>query len=419
MAENIRFYKRGGFDNILNYLYQYGNKNFVELPFSEVDATVLSAFSYIPFEEFLSLNDSFEEMTISEMCVSYLAWINIDYVQALFPEWLQKSVFLAMALLRNKRFSSLKVKAFSYHFSTKSQTQFAAIDVELSPDVHAVVYRGTDNTIVGWKEDFNFALYDKVYGQDLAHRFLAHQMNLYPKEKFYVMGHSKGGNLAVYASYLLGKKNLMRVLKIYNLDGPGVSKKVSEEERYQNVLPLIFKAIVKSDIFGNLLFAQVADIVIDSYPEGDFANQHDLYNWKIQNGKFLTVDRVTPESKYVTTTFNRWLEKELIDIQEKRNLIEAIFKVQAETEYSSVDKILEDPAGFVFALLKMVGTKENKEERKVLRKGLSLLMKVFLEENPNYNKDKNDYNKGKTFLDSIRKEIGKNYQIVMKKGEEK
>ena len=67
----------------------------------------------------------------------------------------------------------------------------------------------------------------------------------------------------------------------------------------------------------------------------------------------------------------------------------------------------------------MVGTKENKEERKVLRKGLSLLMKVFLEENPNYNKDKNDYNKGKTFLDSIRKEIGKNYQIVMKKGEEK
>ena len=90
MAENIRFYKRGGFDNILNYLYQYGNKNFVELPFSEVDATVLSAFSYIPFEEFLSLNDSFEEMTISEMCVSYLAWINIDYVQALFPEWLQK-----------------------------------------------------------------------------------------------------------------------------------------------------------------------------------------------------------------------------------------------------------------------------------------------------------------------------------------
>ena len=75
-------------------------------------------------------------------------------------------------------------------------------------------------------------------------------MNLYPKEKFYVMGHSKGGNLAVYASYLLGKKNLMRVLKIYNLDGPGVSKKVSEEERYQNVLPLIFKAVVKSDIFG-------------------------------------------------------------------------------------------------------------------------------------------------------------------------
>ena len=145
----------------------------------------------------------------------------------------------------------------------------------------------------------------------------------------------------------------------------------------------------------------------------------DLYNWKIQNGKFLTVDRVTPESKYVTTTFNRWLEKELIDIQEKRNLIEAIFKVQAETEYSSVDKILEDPAGFVFAFLKMVGTKENKEERKVLRKGLSLLMKVFLEENSNYNKDKNDYNKGKTFLDSIRKEIGKNYQIVMKKGEEK
>lgn len=382
-------FQNKGFQNIIDYLYRYNDVSFTEMPFNDVDALVLSSFSYIPFEEFEKNGHEYEKKTIKELCVDYLSWLRLPFIINDYPVWLRSTIFLAMALLSGKRFSSSIVSAFYCKLSEKKHIQFGAINVLLSDQNVCCVFRGTDNTILGWKEDFYLACYENVFGQDLATEFLAQVMSESPKKKFKVMGHSKGGNFAVYSSTNIDPKFKNRITDIYSFDGPGLGANTFLSEGYRDIENKVKLFLVKDDLIGCLLNHKEPYCIVDSYPNDDFLMQHDPFHWKILGSDFVKVDRRSPESIYFATSVNGWLNDSLSNVEERIKLVDALFEMEKKTGYKDPHQILSDTNGFINSFVRSYRY-NSKDEKALIKKALFSLIASFTKNYASYNKDKKE-----------------------------
>ena len=121
---------------------------------------------------------------------------------------------------KTNRFGSIELHDYINSVDTKTQTQFGAITFSLDKNNHYVAFRGTDNTIVGWKEDLNLAVQQEVPAQKRATSYLSDIASKY-SGKLIVGGHSKGGNLALYSVFKAEKSIKDRIEKRVGFDGPG------------------------------------------------------------------------------------------------------------------------------------------------------------------------------------------------------
>ncbi len=388
MAESELFQKKD-YKNIIDYVYENGDVKFKDKEFNVLDNAVFSAFSYIPFELFEKTNEDFKEKKLSEICLDFFAWININYLIEHFPDWLRRSIFLAMSLFRKKRFANCKVTDFRYEFSEKESTQFGALNILLDDGTSAVIYRGTDNSILGWREDFNLACYESVRGQISAKKFTKEMMSKYPDKRFRIMGHSKGGNLAVYSACFLSKSKAERVIRIYSNDGPGMNEKVFHSSGHDAIRDKITHLIVGEDIVGRLLCHEKAEYVVKSSPDKDFVMQHDLFNWHVDGDGFEKLSRISPESKYITDCINEWLNESIPDSQIREQLVKAMFEAEGKTGIQEAGVILANPKKFIVDFLRK--TKElDKTERKLLTKAFTSLVMKMAKNYGSYLKDKGE-----------------------------
>ncbi len=388
MAESTTFQKKD-FKNIIDYVYENGGLKFTEKEFNVLDNAVFSAFSYIPFELFEKQNDDFKPKKLSEICLDFFDWIDINYLAEHFPDWLRRSIFLAMAIFRKKRYANCLVTDFRYEFSEKESTQFGALNILLKDETSAVVFRGTDNSILGWKEDFNLACYESVRGQLSAKKFLKEMMNKFPERSFRVMGHSKGGNLAVYSACFLSKSKADRLIRIYSNDGPGMSEEVFFSKGHKAIKNKITHLIVGEDIVGRLLCHEEAEYVVKSAPEKDFVMQHDLFNWHVEGDGFVKLPRISSESKYLTDSVNEWLKESIPDSIMREELVRCLFEAEEKTGIQEAGVILANPKKFIFDFLRK--TKElEKDERKLINKAFTSLVMKMAKNYPSYLKDKSE-----------------------------
>ena len=390
MSES-KVFEEKDYQNIIDYVYHYGDSSFRELPFNDLDNAVFSAFSYIPFEEFEKKNSAYSVKTVSDLCLDYLAWININYISSHYPDWLRRSIFLAMAMFRKKRYQDCKVTHFRCHFSEEDKTQFGALCILLDDGTGTVVYRGTDNSILGWREDFNLACYESVPGQLSATRFLQRVMKAFPETEFRVMGHSKGGNLAVYAASSLPKNKLAKIIRIYSNDGPGLTEMMFDSSGHKAIEDKVTHIVVEEDVVGGLLCHEKAEYVVVSSPKNDLAMQHDLYNWHVKDKSFVKVKRVHPLSKYITDSVNDWLKDSVPNPEIREEIVRLLFTAQAKTNFNEAGQVLEHPAKFFFDLLHQIN-KLDKVDKKLLNKSLLSLFFTFTKNNSAYLKDKAEYN---------------------------
>ena len=234
MAEYGKLFKKS-YKNIYNYLYENGNTSFEESPFNDVDAVILSCIAYIPFEECIPYNERFRPSRLKDMLITYLSHVNVDRIGKSYPDFGIKHIFLAMALLNSTRFQKSLVMGMKHVDNYSSNIQLHALSLMLPNHQMAILFRGTDNTIMGWKEDFNMAFLEYVPGQGLALEFLQQQLNKHKKIPYYVIGHSKGGNYALYTAIYAPKGAKDRLIKVYSVEGLGVYQNVyeSEERKYE------------------------------------------------------------------------------------------------------------------------------------------------------------------------------------------
>lgn len=175
-------------DNIITYLRWRGDLTFESNPFSEVDNLILSEFVYIDLKEVVPGIGESKSISIEDI------WMQKEHIP-LRDE--RKKLLEAMAA--SGRYQKIRLQNYQEFFETEGEgVQFAAVEICLPDGTSYIAFRGTDLSIVGWKEDFSMGY--KIVPAAKESSCLSESSNKNRRLLSVGIGHSKGGNLAVYGA---------------------------------------------------------------------------------------------------------------------------------------------------------------------------------------------------------------------------
>ncbi len=232
------------------------------------------------------------------------------------------SVQLLQAAAASPRYAPIRVGAVSEILSVENGTQFAAETFRLPDGTLVVAYRGTDDSFVGWRENFAMTFQYPVPAQREAAEYLRRVAGIWGG-RILVTGHSKGGNLAVYAAMTAPRSVRLRIGRAYSLDGPGFPQEVVNGDDYQGFMNRMDKIIPDSSIIGMIFDTPEPCTVVASTQKG--LMQHDALSWQVHNGRFVRVPEVAPSSQYFNRTLNEWLAG--LSLDQRRRTVDALFTI--------------------------------------------------------------------------------------------
>ncbi len=348
--------------NIIDYLEWRGDLKTIIEPINEVDAAILSRLTYQRFE---MLKKSIKNTPLESALTRILA---IDDIE---NKTLIKSDYdFMLSLLKCQRFKDLIILDYTDRIEKESQIQFSALTLlDKDTGVLFVFFRGTDNTLVGWKEDFNMAFVIPLPGQIMAKEYLKN-MSALTKGDIIVGGHSKGGNLALYASAFVEESVQKRIRHVYNFDGPGFDEETIKNPGFERIKKSVSTYVPQSSVVGMLLEHEEEYRVVHSSRSGLW--QHDIYSWEVKRKEFEILEEVDNSSRFIDYTLKSWLKN--MSKEEREGFVDALFSVMEKGNYSTLREMRENwlPSGM--GIIK--GALDlTPEERKRISEGVSLLLK--------------------------------------------
>lgn len=359
--------------NLLDYLRWRGDLPLRASPFNPVDNLILSVLAYVPFDGVVPSSVTKKGPTIAEAATTLLE------TGAAGPAFRDENdLLLLSALAASVRFGNMRLCAYESVLDPEREKQFAAVTA-MTGDGHAfVAYRGTDHTLVGWKEDFNMSFMSPVPAQEAAVAYLEHVasgLGLGPRLR--LGGHSKGGNLAVYAASFCRARTQRRVRAVYNNDGPGFDATVIAREGYRTIQERIRSFVPQSSIIGMLLEHHERYTVVQSTESG--LMQHDPYSWSVLGTDFITVKQVTDESLFVDRALKEWVGA--MAPAQRELFIDAVFDVLSATDAKTFSELGGDWLKSSIAVAKSLRGLDE-ATRKVMFDALKLLFKAIRENLP-------------------------------------
>jgi len=210
-------------------------------------------------------------------------------------------------LSQHKRFKNSKLSNFVNEVDTELQKQFAAMTYRLNLDTYLIVFRGTDDSIIGWKEDFHMTYMKEIPAQKHALQYLENFFAQHPNQKVILAGHSKGGNLAVYAASQLDPNLQKNIVAVYTFDAPGLHKELTETPGYQNMMERTKVFVPQGSIIGMMLEIPDKKIVVRSTALGGLA-QHDTFSWQVEDKHFVQLEEISSESLQIKDTLKEWVD---------------------------------------------------------------------------------------------------------------
>lgn len=282
--------------NITDYVQKYGNASFAERPFSPEDALVLCRVSYFKFDGIVE--------KASENSVA-LTKLNDSKIKETMFEGLRDAKYdrvLFDAMVKSKRFSNIKLCMYVNRIEEENETQFSAVTFICSPKDILVVFRGTDESIVGWQEDLGLALKRPITGQKLSAKYI-NDVSGRLAGNFMVAGHSKGGNLAVYSSMMANENARSRISTVFCFDGPGFRKEFLEDNGYEKIEDRVIKIVPQSSLVGMILENRESRVV---RARGLGIGQHNPYSWVIKDGSF-TDEKLSDQHRASIAILNNWI----------------------------------------------------------------------------------------------------------------
>ena len=300
--------------NMFDYLQWRGDLSFTQDPPNAVDALIFSALSYIHFDEILEkkpetpmlLRSAAEEFFLQE-----------DFEKRVRVE---RDLELLRKAGDSARFGYTRLVMYRDLYVPEQETQFAAVTFLLDDGSAFLAFRGTDDTLIGWKEDFNMSFQQTVPAQRLALQYVRDVAAEYLMP-LRLGGHSKGGNIAVFAAARSAPLVQKRILEVYNNDGPGFTNYMIGDPGYLAMVPRIKTFVPQSSVIGMLLEHEEPYTVIRSKQISLL--QHEPYSWEIMGKSLIPVQEMTVDSRFLDATIKAWFEQ--MSNQERNRLVDVMF----------------------------------------------------------------------------------------------
>lgn len=308
---------------ILDYLKEYGDYSLEEKPFNDVDSLVLCQFVYLKFDGMVpGPGEEPGAVSVQELAV------HKDYDHLYADERYRKdNTALFQKVYKSRRFGNMRLRNYVNQVAQDQETQFSAVVFGLSDGTTYVAYRGTDESIVGWKEDLNLAFSEPVPGQRMSVSYLEQAAQMI-SGNFYVGGHSKGGNLAVYASMNCSAGVRERIDRIYDHDGPGFRPEVRQNSAYEEIADRIHKTVPRSSCVGMLLYTEENYKVVESKTIG--LAQHNPYTWLIRGDSFKVVEEIRAGRKFMDQALNEWILS--LEQEQMHTFVDTLYHVVQASE---------------------------------------------------------------------------------------
>lgn len=355
--------------NIMDYLDWRGDLTLEQSPFNEVDNLILAQLVYVDFEGIVPGPE--EKRKISVADASRIFFETHDVKEIMKRVSMTKTaMFVLQKMAESRRFKDAMLSGYVNDISLEEQSQFSVVCVTLSDKSVYVAFSGTDNTIVGWRENFNMGFLSETPGQLKAVDYL-NQMIGIKHRVVRVGGHSKGGNLSVYAAVKCNPSIKRKILEVYSNDGPGFSREMVESEEYQQMLPKIKTILPESSIVGMLLEHEESYEVVKSSNSG--IGQHDAMSWEVMGNHFLYGDAIAPQSIFWDDTMKSWLRH--LTREQREEIVNAVFSLLEEVNICTVDDLAKIKWKTISDILK--AKKEmSPETQQLFSEALKLLWKT-------------------------------------------
>ena len=337
-----------------------------EKPFTDVDSLLLSQFSYMnlsAFEDELKCENKIEirELLKAERFEKLMFHVRDT----------KSNMRLLYAMASSPRWRNIKIGNFVEKLCDQSEEQFAAITVYLDDDHACAVFRGTDATLVGWKEDFNMSFIRPIPSQLEAAEYVNETIK-YSRRKIRLGGHSKGGNLAIYAAVKAKPSLKRRIIAVYNNDGPGFDREMIESEEYRQMLPKIKTIVPEHSVVGMLLEHEEKYMIVKSSQTGIM--QHDAMSWQVCGNRFETVKSVDRTSRMLNEALSNWING--LSRTQRSEFVETLFAIITSSGAVNLSDLSADRFNFAGSALKMYSSLD-RETKIMLRRMLKSLTGEF------------------------------------------
>ena len=296
----LKIQKGANMADILEYLDWRGDIPFEVDPFNDVDNLILAQISYTDFEGVATQD---EELSIEEMARIYFEIHTEEEINSRDTFYKLAPMVLKKAA-ESRRFQGTIICHYINMISTSREEQYSAVTYRLPNGISYVAFRGTDNTIVGWKEDFNLTFMSETTGQRRAVEYVDFYFGN-TDEKLMLGGHSKGGNFAVYAGAFCSPEVQDRIINVFSNDGPGFRDEILKREGYQKILPRVVSILPEESIVGVLLSSEYENHIVKSSAKN--INQHDPMTWQVYGNQFVEAEKISDGSRLIDKTFRKWL----------------------------------------------------------------------------------------------------------------
>ena len=345
--------------DMLDYLAWRGDIEFTQMPVNPVDALIFSTLSYIDFKDIVPDNPM-QSVSMAEAAAGLFS-----LSEPLNRTRVKKDLELLEAVARSARFDNIRLSFYRSILIPEEDTQFAAVTIFLEDGSAYIAFRGTDNTLTGWKEDFNMTFQPDIPAQRLALEYVQEFTAAHPIP-IWMGGHSKGGNLSVYAAAKCGELLQMRIVEVHNQDGPGFSEAMMNDPGYRAILPKLRSYVPQSSVIGLLLEHEEPHTIIKSNQIGIM--QHDPYSWQILGPNFIQEDALTSDSRFLDRTFKNWLSQ--MTNEERSEFFDTVFGLLESTGAERTGELIRPQN--VLAYVKTLKT--NESMRSVLASEFSRLV---------------------------------------------
>ena len=364
--------------NIMDYISWRGDLSFEQSQFNEVDNLILACFSYVNLDGISAVTKQ-KGIGLKKLTKEFMKLHTMKELEA-DKSFIRLAPFMMMEMAKSVRFGKCVVRNYVNDIVTEAEQQFAAMEIVLEDGTSYVSFRGTDDTIIGWKEDFNLST-GVVPAQKRAIEYLQ-KISEHTDGMLRVGGHSKGGNLAIYGSVMC-KSAHEKILEIYSNDGPGFSREFQELPETKEMMPKIIRIIPEYSIIGTLLEHEKEPVIVASSSKGLL--QHDGFSWEVQGPALVRRDSLNKTALRFIEILHKWIDG--MDMEQKRLLIEDLFSTLHASGYENLSEVQSGGLKSLAAMVKRV-EKFAPESRGMMQELLTAICGGWLEQLQADTKDK-------------------------------